>query len=55
MSALADGFKFAIRTMKTKPGFSLMVIGMLALGIAGNAAIFSMWRAKPASIRTARR
>ena len=43
MSALAHDFKFAIRTMKTKPGFSLMVIGMLALGIAGNAAIFSIF------------
>src|SRR5436190_14719020 len=29
--------------MKTKPGFSLAVAGMLALGIAGNAAIFSIF------------
>jgi predicted permease len=33
--------RMALRGMRLKPGFSLMVIGMLALGIAGNAAIFS--------------
>jgi len=33
--------RMAIRGMRQKPGFSLMVVGMLALGIAGNAAIFS--------------
>jgi predicted permease len=35
--------KMAVRTAKSKPAFSLMVIGMLALGIAGNAAIFSLF------------
>ena len=35
--------KIAVRNMKTKPAFSLMVIGMLALGVAGNAAIFSIF------------
>src|SRR6267143_163822 len=43
MSTLAHDLKIALRTIKTKPGFSLMVIGMLALGIAGNAAIFSVF------------
>lgn len=33
--------RIALRGMRQKPGFSLMVVGMLALGIAGNAAIFS--------------
>ena len=31
--------------MRAKPAFSLTVIGMLALGIAGNAAIFSIFNA----------
>ena len=35
--------RIACRTIRTKPAFSLMVIGMLALGIAGNAAIFSIF------------
>jgi predicted permease len=35
--------KIAIRNVRTKPAFSLMVIGTLALGIAGNAAIFSIF------------
>ena len=43
MPALAHNFKIAARMIKTKPAFSLMVIGMLALGIAGNAAIFSIF------------
>ena len=29
MSTLAHDLKIALRTIKTKPGFSLMVIGML--------------------------
>jgi predicted permease len=34
--------KLALRAIRQRPGFSLMVIGMLTLGIAGNAAIFSI-------------
>ncbi|MGI9074105.1 MAG: ADOP family duplicated permease [Bryobacteraceae bacterium] len=34
-------FRIAMRGMCQKPGFSFLVIGMLALAIAGNAAIFS--------------
>jgi predicted permease len=37
--------KMALRHIRTKPAFSLTVIGMLALGIAGNAAIFSIFNA----------
>src|SRR6266496_5807643 len=43
MSTLSHDLKIALRTIKTKPGFSLMVIAMLALGVAGNAAIFSIF------------
>lgn len=35
-------FKVGLRNLRVKPLFSLTVIGMLALGIAGNAAIFSI-------------
>ena len=35
--------KMAFRNIRTRPSFSLMVIGMLALGVAGNAAIFSVF------------
>jgi len=43
LSGLLYDLKIAMRNVRTKPGFSLMVIGMLALGIAGNAAIFSIF------------
>lgn len=35
--------KIAFRTIGKQPWFSIIVIGMLALGIAGNAAIFSIF------------
>ncbi len=35
--------KTAGRTLRAYPGFSLLVIGMLALGIGGNTAIFSIF------------
>ena len=41
-SALYD-LRMAWRNMLRQPGFTLMVAGMLALGIAGNAAIFSVF------------
>ena len=43
MHGLTHDFKIALRNLRTQPWFSLMVIGMLALGIAGNGAIFSIF------------
>ena len=43
LSGVAHDIKIAIRAIRARPGFSLMVIGMLALGIAGNAAMFSIF------------
>jgi predicted permease len=42
MPAYRD-LKFALRILARQPGFSLMVIGMLGLGIAGASAIFSLY------------
>jgi predicted permease len=41
VAVLSYDLRMALRGMRLQPGFCLMVIGMLALGIAGNAAIFS--------------
>src|SRR5262249_38891817 len=43
MYGLMPDLKIAFRYIRKKPSFSMMVIGMLALGIAGNAAIFSVF------------
>jgi putative ABC transport system permease protein len=43
MSGVIHDLKMAVRLIRMQPWFSLMVIGMLALGIAGNAAIFSIF------------
>src|SRR5215471_1667947 len=43
MFGFALDLKLALRNIRTKPLFSSLVIGMLALGIAGNAAIFSIF------------
>ncbi len=43
LSGFANDLKLALRNIRTKPAFSFMVIGMLALGVAGNAAIFSIF------------
>jgi ABC-type antimicrobial peptide transport system permease subunit len=45
MQGIHHDLKIAFRNIRTKPSFSLMVIGMLAAGIAGNAAIFSIFNA----------
>src|SRR5215469_12472969 len=43
LHGFAHDLKIAFRNLRTQPLFSLMVIGMLALGIAGNSAIFSIF------------
>jgi putative ABC transport system permease protein len=43
MSGLLKDLKFAALTLIKQPLFSLMIVGMLALGIAGNTAIFSVF------------
>lgn len=43
MDSLWRDVRYAIRALRTTPGFALMAIGMLAVGIAGNAAIFSIF------------
>src|SRR5262249_14440044 len=43
MTGLRHDLKIAFRNLQSKPAFSLMVIGMLALGVAGNAAMFSIF------------
>src|SRR5262245_45376684 len=40
---LTHDLKIAVRNIRTRPWFSLIVIGMLALGVAGNAAMFSIF------------
>ena len=41
--ALGHDFKVAVRTIRSKPGFSWMVTALLALGVAGNTAMFSVF------------
>src|SRR5262249_48944180 len=43
MQGTIHDLKMAFRNIRLQPWFSLMVIGMLALGIAGNAAMFSIF------------
>lgn len=38
-----QNLKVALRTLSRRPGFSLTVCGMLAVGIAGNTAIFAIY------------
>jgi putative ABC transport system permease protein len=43
MESLWHDAKVAFRMMRLRPAFSLAVAGMLAIGVAGNAAIFSIF------------
>lgn len=43
MHGMNHDFKMALRHVRIEPWFSAAVIGMLALGIAGNAAMFSVF------------
>jgi len=43
LNGVIHDLKFSFRNIRAKPSFSLTVIGMLALGIACNAAIFSIF------------
>ena len=58
LANLLYDMRIALRGMRQKPAFSLMVLGMLALGIAGNAAIFSTFNSlflKPLPFRDSER
>ena len=43
MESIWHDLRVALRMIRLKPAFSAAVIGMLALGVAGNAAIFSIF------------
>ena len=43
VGGLTLDLKVGFRNLRSKPLFSLMIIGMLALGVAGNAAVFSVF------------
>ena len=42
---LSQDFRYAIRTLASSPGYSLVVIAVLALGIGANVSVFSVFNA----------
>jgi predicted permease len=42
LDALAQDVRYSVRMLKRQPGFSLLVVVLIALGIGANAAIFSV-------------
>ena len=42
MEKLLQDFRYAFRTLRRAPGFSLVVITSIALGFAANATVFSV-------------
>src|SRR3954451_4856581 len=42
LDSLRQNVWYAVRTIRRSPGFSVVAIGVLALGIAGNTAMFSL-------------
>ena len=42
LDALAQDLKYSVRMLKRQPGFSVLVVALIALGIGANTAIFSV-------------